>query len=222
LTFDTANTFYAHTIAISGSHNGVWPFFHFCSASGSTTGKTMTLFHCDPLLSGTTEPNDTSPSIWKFIYCTTGTNRLNSGTSVINIPIGMSHQNTRTHINGKALTYINLEKPNWVVQLPAGATSTFTLGTTSYAAIEAKIYTNGTGSINGTDVLIPITWINTFDGYQYYRQIRGISAYGRINLNGGFDGAGRYYPDTINLTTDAYVMVGSGYAVPWPENITPI
>jgi hypothetical protein len=235
--YTTPGTFRAHTVAYNNPYNGVYGFYHFCSELGTGTGKISTVFTVDPILSGSTPSAiDTAPYVIKTIFNDKATNWLNTASTVFFTGLSMT-------LNAPYLNTVG--NPWWgqtVSGMPrSGSVSNFNFVTTfpMFNGMDVNASTLGVGYSfpgrmfemgssmfegAGFDILLPIMWVGgQISAKDYITKYRGYAGRLRIHSNSPFDGVGgRKYPDTTNLATDAYICVGGGLAMPWPENVVAI
>jgi hypothetical protein len=231
--FPVSESFRCHITSYNTPHNTVYGFYSFCSALGTSTGKTSTIFACDPILSGSISSLDQAPYVIKTIHSVTDTNWLNTVASSIynktlNCPFGNS---VALPFWGSTLTYYRFGMSG------SSAQATFTTTYPGFSGYDVNgtevrgaagvtngyMYTMGFDLFDGAEkeILLPWMWVGgQLTATAFANKYRGYAARFRIHSNSTFNGVGRKYPDTINLTTDAYICVGAGMVMPWPENIS--
>jgi len=194
--FNTDNTYKCHSIAFSDVvSTNVYSFFFF--TTDNTTGTPRTRIFFDGL--NNTNALDTSP-VGIFINLTAGL-----VTSAVLSPI-----NTSTFAWSKyGLSGASFTNWHWTASTASG-----TVGPIPPTAANQSVSPNPFDS-NEEYYLFAGLFRLQVDGATNYG-FKGI--FQRLAFGGNFS---RAYPDTANLTTDAYAWVDSTHVVPWENNTAP-
>ena len=225
--YPVSNSVRTHITAYNTPNNGVYGFYHFCSEIGTTTGKTSTIFCVDPILSGSTPANiDTAPYVVKTIHSTVGTNWLNSVygslyNKTLNCPFGNSAAIPNWG-NTVSPAYISGSMTGFIYITTYPFFGGYDVNGSALSIHNGRMFGIGSDMFTGAenDLLLPIMWVGgQITNTTYANKYRGYAGKLRIHSFSNYDGVGRKFPDTINLPTDAYICVGSGLVMPWPENI---
>lgn len=230
--FDTRGTFRCHSTVYDVPHNGVYGHYSFVSRLGTVAGHSNSIFSVDPIQSGSTSELNLSPWIGTTRYVSGSTYDLHglNTNNATNYNLAITNPSRNTNPTGFAAgtisTFANYGNANQYLVSCSAPIVHFLLnqggsglnGPTTITA-HKSIYGSHGGDLLpcfyfATDTTAPqsdilYAYLGTSFGY-------------RINTLGAYSYDGKKYPDVINLSTDARIMVSVKTCFPWPENITPI
>lgn len=211
---------YSHIIASNVEENGIYPFWFMGVSRSSATCNT--LIALEPLASQSYHPSDQYP--WLFFI------KHDSNANGVSMT---DHRST-----GLVGTIGNIESTTFT---PIFGTVSNTVSNSLRPMFERSnegwtTYGNPvfTSSYDGSETLIPFQVFRAITSPAYRKPavsatsdvtngqavLKGSCKYIKIVTN-----PARTFPDTYNLSTDAYIVFGAtalAVTIPWPENVTPL